>query len=302
MNKESGNSTIHIENRIFNIRGVQTMLDFHLADLYNVETKRINEQVKRNIKRFPESFMFQLSDVEWELLKSQIATAEMNFSLQSQIATAKRRTNPYVFTEQGVAMLSAVLNSDTAIEASIQIMNAFVKMRQILLENSLTNQRLDRIELKQLEFDQKFEMVFNALDKQDKIPNQGVFFDNQVFDAYDLASRIIRSATKSIVLIDNYINESTLIHLTKKEKSVRVLLLTKNINNQISLDVQKVNEQYGNFELKAFSKSHDRFLIIDEEQVYHLGASLKDLGKKWFAFSKIDKESVSIMNFISELI
>ncbi|MDO9633810.1 MAG: ORF6N domain-containing protein [Paludibacter sp.] len=155
MNTELSIPTIHIENRIYTVRGVQVMVDFHLAELYDVETKRINEQVKRNSRRFPDSFMFQLSDAEWELLKSQIATTEKQFILQSQIATAKRRTNPYVFTEQGVAMLSAVLNSDTAIMASIQIMNAFVKMRQVLLENSLINHRIDKIELKQLESDQK---------------------------------------------------------------------------------------------------------------------------------------------------
>ena len=300
MNTELSITTIHIENRIYTLRGVQVMVDFHLAELYNVETKRINEQVKRNSRRFPDSFMFQLSDMEWELLKSQIATTEMQFNLQSQFATAKRRTNPYVFTEQGVAMLSAVLNSDTAIMASIQIMNAFVKMRHVLLENTLINHRLDKIELKQLESDQRIEQVFKALDKQNGIPSQGVFFDNQVFDAYEIASKIIRSATKSIVLIDNYIDENTLTHLSKKEKGVNVLLLTKNTSKQVILDVQKANDQYGNFTLKPFDKSHDRFMIIDENEVYHLGASLKDLGKKWFAFSKMDKASFTILQNIND--
>lgn len=295
-------SQTQLESRIFNVRGVQVMIDYHLSELYNVETKRINEQVKRNMKRFPESFMFQLSAPEWESLQSQIATTEKVSGLRSQIATSKRRTLPYVFTEQGVAMLSAVLNSDTAVIVSVQIMNAFVKMRHILLENSLINHRLDKMELKQLETDHKFEQVFRALEGN-TIPTQGLFFDGQVFDAYELASKIIRSAKQSIVLIDNYIDETTLTQLKKKKKGVKVLLLTKIINKQLTLDIQKANAQYGNFELKTFTQSHDRFLIIDNKDIYHLGASLKDLGKKWFAFSKMDKNSVSsILNSISKIV
>lgn len=198
-------------------------------------------------------------------------------------------------------MLSAVLNSDTAIWVSIQLMNAFVKMRDILSVNSLLINRLDKIEQKQLITDQKFEKVFKALERKDSLPTQGVFFEGQVFDAYQLASKIIRSATKSIVLIDNYIDETTLVHLSKKSKNVKALLLTKNTGNQLALDVEKANVQYGNFTLKHFTKSHDRFLIVDEVEIYHLGASLKDLGKKWFAFSKMDKNSVeSILKSVSE--
>jgi len=178
MKKKFTISQQQIENRIFTVRNMQVMVDYHLAELYNVETKRINEQVKRNKKRFPENFMFQLSSSEWENLQSQIATTESRENLQSQIATAKRRTIPYVFTEQGVAMLSSVLNSEIAIKVSIQIMNAFVKMRQLLLENTLINRRLEKIERKQHETDQKFEQV---------LPHQGVFFDGQVFDAYELS-------------------------------------------------------------------------------------------------------------------
>lgn len=280
-----------IENWIFTIRGVQVMTDFHLAKLYGVETKRLNEQVKRNVKRFPESFMFRLTQEEWEGLQSQIATT----SNQSQNATGlqkHRSTLPYVFTEQGVAMLSAVLKSDVAIEVSIQIMNAFVKMRQILLNDILINKRIDKIEVKLLETDQKFERVFKALESNQLIPEQGVFFDGQVFDAYELAAKIIRSANQSIVLIDNYIDENTLTLLNKKKQSVKVLILSKNVSKAALLDVQKANEQYGKFEIKTFDKSHDRFLIVDQKDVYHLGASLKDLCKKWFAFSKLDRSSV----------
>jgi hypothetical protein len=299
MNNELSISKKHIENRIFTIRGEQVMLDYHLAELFIVETKRLNEQVKRNTKRFPLSFMFQLTTSEWDKLQSQIATTEPNVDLRSQIATTKRRTLPFVFTEQGVAMLSAVLNSDTAIKVSIQIMDAFVKMRQIVLQNSLINYRLDKIEIKQLDNEQKFEQVFKALESKNTIPNQGVFFDGQVFDAYELASKIIRSAKATIVLIDNYIDESTLTHLSKKAKAVKVRLLTKTISKQLDLDLKKANEQYNHFELKTFTKSHDRFLIIDSTEVYHLGVSLKDLGKKWFAFSKLDKNSVA--NILNEI-
>jgi hypothetical protein len=285
-------SQSQIENWIFTIRSVQVMIDYHLAELYTVETKRLNEQVKRNGKRFPESFMFQLTGAEWDNLQSQFATAKSDVNLQSQFATAKRRTLPYVFTEQGVAMLSAVLNSDSAINVSIQIMDAFVKIRLALLENTLINHRIDKIELKLLQADQKFEQVFKALESKNVIPSQGVFFDGQVFDAYKLSAKIIRSAQKSILLIDNYIDESTLTLLSKKKQGVKVLLLSKNVNKATALDVQKAKDQFGNFEIKSFDKSHDRFLIIDETDIYHLGASLKDLGKKWFAFSKLDKNSV----------
>ena len=302
MSKELIVSKKFIEHRIFNVRGNQVMVDYHLAELYVVETKRINEQVKRNKKRFPNGFMYQLTATEWEQLQSQIATTENEIGLQSQFATAKRRTLPYVFTEQGVAMLSAVLNSDLAIIVSVQIMDAFVNMRKQILENSLLSNRLGKIELKQFEADQKFEQIFKALEGNN-IPTQGVFFDGQVFDAYELTSRIIRSAKNSIVLIDNYIDESTLTHLSKKQNGVRVTILSKSAGKQLQLDLKKANEQYGGFDLKPFNKSHDRFLILDHKEVYHLGASLKDLGKKWFAFSKMEKYSVqNILNSILELL
>ncbi len=302
MNNELTKYSKDIENRIFTIRGVQVMLDYHLAELYGVETKRINEQVKRNITRFPKSFMFQISELEWNSLQSQIATAYKERGLRSQIATAKRRTLPYVFTDQGVAMLSSVLNSKTAIQISIEIMRAFVAMRKFLNENASVFQRLDRIELKQLENDNKFEKLFTALESRQLIPTQGIFFDGQIFDAYEFASKLVRSARKSIILIDNYIDETTISILSKKGKNVKAILLTKSINKQLKTDIDKANKQYGNFSVKQFTKSHDRFLIIDNKEIYHLGASLKDLGRKWFAFSKMEKESVeSILNSLSEI-
>jgi len=269
------------EDRIFSIRGVQVMLDFHLSDLFGVETKRLNEQVKRNIKRFPENFMFQLSPDEWENLKS-------------QNATAKRRTIPYVFTEQGVAMLSAILNSEVAISVSIQIINAFIKMRHLVLNNSLIEHRFNKIETKQHETDRKFEQVFKALEGKKTIPNEGVFFDGQIFDAYAFVSELIKSAKQSIVLIDNYVDETVLTLLSKRKKSVSAIIYSSQITKQLKLDLQKHNQQYAPIDLLVFSKSHDRFLIIDEV-VYHFGASLKDLGKKWFAFSKMEMTAEEIL-------
>jgi hypothetical protein len=291
-----------IENRIFYFRGTQVMLDSDLATIYQVETRVLNQAVNRNIERFPELFRFQLTEVEFENWKSQIVMSE-NHNLKSQNVISSvhggRRTLPYVFTEQGVAMLSAVLRSDVAVKVSIQIINAFVEMRKFIANHYGLLQRMEGIERKQIETDQKFEQVFKALESKNAIPNQGVFFDGQVFDAYELVSKIIRSAKNSIVLIDNYIDESTLTHLSKKTKAVKVLLLTKTVSNQLTLDVKKANEQYGDFEIRVFVNSHDRFIIIDNSDVYHLGASLKDLGKKWFAFSKMDKSSVS--NIIKEI-
>ena len=285
-----------IENRIFHFRGTQVMLDSDLANIYKVETRVLNQAVNRNIERFPELFRFQLTEVEFENWKSKIVMSE-NHNLKSQnvmsSAHGGRRSLPYAFTEQGVAMLSAVLRSDVAVKVSIQIISAFVEMRKFIANHYGLLQRMDGIERKQIETDQKFEQVFKALESKNIIPNQGIFFEGQVFDAYELASKIIRSAKISIVLIDNYIDETTLTHLSKKAKTVKVLLLTKTMSNQLNLDVKKANEQYGNFEIREFASSHDRFIIIDNSDVYHLGASLKDLGKKWFAFSKMDKSSVS---------
>ncbi len=308
MSKELAISQKQIEHLIFIIRGRQVMIDRDLAEVYQVETRVLNQAVKRNTGRFPEKFRFQLSADEIEELKSQTVASNS----RSQIVTLKQSGTqqggnmkylPYAFTEQGVAMLSAVLRSDVAVQISIQIMDAFVAMRKFIAGHSGLLQRMDGVERKLLETDQKFEQVFKALESKNAIPSQGVFFDGQVFDAYELASKIIRSAEQSIIVIDNYIDETTLTHLAKKKKIVKVHLLTKSISQKLQLDVRKANEQYGRFEAKAFTHSHDRFLIIDGKVVYHLGASLKDLGKKWFAFSKMETKSVEgIMNTISELI
>jgi hypothetical protein len=284
----------NIENRIFVFRNAPVMIDKDLAEMYQVETKALNQAVKRNIERFPEEFGFRLNDFE----KLELVTNCDRFAVLKHSVN-----NPYVFTEQGIAMLSAVLRSDIAIKVSIQIINTFVQMRKVVNFNAYLLQRIEGVERKQIESEIKFEQVFKALESTKEIPPQGVYFEGQVFDAYELSSKIIRSAKKSIVLIDNYTDESTITQLAKKAKGVKVLVLTKNIKNQLVLDVKKANEQYGDFDVKQFSGSHDRFLIIDETDIYHIGASLKDLGKKLFAFSRMDKNSVaSIINEIKGLV
>jgi len=290
----------NIQSKIFVVRGVQIILDYHLAEIYEAETKRLNEQVKRNIERFPDDFMFQLTVNEWNDLQSQIATTVIDNNLQSQIATAKRRTLPYAFTEQGVAMLSAVLRSEPAVRVSIQIIHAFVEMKKFITANAGLFQRLDKVEQKLIKHDENFKQLFNALENKSIKPKQDVFFNGQIFDAYTFVSDLIRSAEKSIILIDNYIDDTVLTHFTKRKKTVSLTIITKNISKQFKLDIKKYKEQYPNVELKEFKDTHDRFLIIDEKDVYHFGASLKDLGKKWFAFSKMDISSVKVLDRLKE--
>jgi len=298
----SGNELVKfsdIQNKIYTIRGVQVMLDTDLALLYGVEVKRLNEQVKRNIERFPESFCFQLADNEIQILRSQFATSNETRNLKSQIVTSSRggrRTNFYAFTEQGVAMLSAVLRSETAVKVSVQIINAFVAMRRFITSNTQILQRLDTLEIKQIETDTKIDAVLNALESKEVQPKQGIFYDGQIFDAYKFLSDIIRTACKSIVLIDNYIDDTVLTMFSKRKKGVSLTIFTRSISKQLELDAKKHNEQYPPIELKEFKNSHDRFMIIDGRIVYHFGASLKDLGKKWFAFSKMDIGAVEMLS------
>jgi len=293
-----------IQNRIFTIRGLQVMVDSDLAELYGVENKRLNEQVKRNIERFPEQFRFQLTQEELENLKSQIATTS-NTSLRSQIATLEtgrgkhRKYLPYVFTEQGVSMLSAVLRSETAIKVSIQIMDAFVGMRKFIANNAAIFHRLDSIEQKQCLTDTKLDKVFEAIEAKDIKPEQGIFFDGQVFDAYVFVADLIKRAKSSIVLIDNYVDETTLMLLAKRKKGCSATVYTHKQSEQLKQDLQKHNEQYPPIEIKTFKQSHDRFLILDSNTIYHIGASLKDVGKKWFAFSKMDKSVLAMLEKLS---
>ncbi len=284
-----------IQRKIYTVRNVQVMLDNDLASFYGISTKVLNQAVKRNIERFPKDFMFQLTkDEKNELVTNCDHLEHLKFS----------STLPYVFTEQGVAMLSGVLRSETAVKMSIQIINAFVVMRKFIINNAQLFQRIDNVERRQLEHeiktDKKFNEVFDALQSKELDPKQGIFYDGQIFDAYKFVSGLIRKAEKSILLIDNYIDETVLSLFTKRKHNVAVTIFTKEISKPLSLDITKFNSQYQPVEVKIFKNSHDRFMIIDNKDVYHFGASLKDLGKKWFAFSKFDKGAIEILQKLDE--
>ena len=280
---------LNIERHIYTIRGIQVMLDRDLAELYGVKPIRLREQVKRNCNRFPEDFMFQISEDEVDYMVS-------------QNAIPSRRhlggTLPYVFTEQGVAGISGVLNSTRAVEINIAIMRAFVKMRQFLADNANLFMRLESIEKRQLlhelKADEKFEQLFNALEDKSIKPKQGIFYDGQIFDAYAFVCDLVRSARQRIILIDNYVDESVLTLLSKRGEQVCTQILTKSISKELALDIEKFNRQYPAIDVQTFTLSHDRFLIIDDD-IYHIGASLKDLGKKWFAFSKMDVSAIEML-------
>lgn len=292
---KSGNQQLPVENNVESlirvIRGQQVMLDRDLAELYGVETRRLNEQVKRNIERFPEDFMFQLTSNEFDNLKSQIAISSWGGV----------RKLPYAFTEQGVAMLSGVLKSSTAVEANIRIMRAFVSMRHFMVNNAAIFQRLETIEFNQLESnkvqakilahqevqDHRIDEIFRRLDEGMYKPKQGIFFDNQIYDAYSFVSELVKSAKQRIILMDNYVDETVLTLLDKRGENVSATIYTQQVSRQFRLDVDRHNSQYPPIEISVFRRSHDRFLCIDDT-VYHVGASIKDLGKKWFAFSKME--------------
>lgn len=287
-----------IKDKIYQARNLQVMIDSEIAALYGVETKVFNQAVKRNIERFPDEFRFQLTEEEFNNLRSQFVT--------SRFEHGGRRYLPYVFTEQGVAMLSAVLKSKTAVEISIQIMHAFVEMRRFFSINGDLVNKIQQVEQKQIAFEmkaqEKFEAIFSALEDNPVNAKQGVFFDGQVFDAYLFVSKLIRSAKKSIILLDNYIDETVLEQLSKASKNIKIFILTKNITSNLKLDVSKYNAQHTKIELIQFGLSHDRFLILDQHDIYHIGASLKDLGKKWFAFSKLEQTSFALMDEITKRI
>jgi hypothetical protein len=193
-------------------------------------------------------------------------------------------------------MLSAVLHSSTAVKVSIKIMQAFVDMKRFIATNAAIFHRLEKVELKQLEADNKINQVFKALEDKSIKPKQGVFFNGQTYDAYAFVSDLIRSATKSLILIDNYIDDTVLTMFAKRKEGVELTILTSSISKQLKLDVEKHNQQYPVVEVKIFKDTHDRFLIIDETEIYHFGASMKDLAKKWFAFSKLDVSSVTVLD------
>jgi len=286
-----------IENLIFQVRGQQVMLDCDLAKLYNVETKRLNENVKRNINRFPSNFCFQLTEDEYVNLRSQISTSNNN-------TRGGRRYLPYVFTEQGIAMLSSVLKSDEAVEVSINIMNAFVKMRRIVANNSLFFDRISNLELKQIQMEKetnkKFDEIFSYISSKSE-DDQKVFFEGQIFDAFSLIVSLIEKANTSIILIDNYVDVSgTLNILAKKKENVKVEIYTSSKTRLTSQDITKFNSQYGNLIVKSNDRFHDRFLILDNSTLYHIGASIKDAGKKCFGITIIEDKTI-LNNILLEL-
>lgn len=292
-----------IRNLIKIIRNQQVMLDKDVAMLFGVDTRALNQAVRRNKERFPDDFMFHLTKEKFEKWR-----LEENW--KSQIVTSNTivmgaRKLPYAFTEHGISMLSGVLHSPTAIEANIRIMRAFVGMRHFINENAKLFQKIESIEYNQIEIvrnqqkmehhqlesDQKIEEIFQRLDEGRTNPKDGIFFDGQIFDAYVFISDLIKKAKTEIILIDNYVDESVLNVLSKRNENVEATIYTARMSQQFQLDLERYNSQYQPITVNTFNRSHDRFLIIDNE-VYHIGASLKDLGKKWFAFS--------ILNFSKE--
>ena len=284
------NDLTNIENKILVIRGQQVMLDRDLAELYGVETKVLNQAVKRNIERFPEQFCFQLNKTE---IKEVVTNCD---HLKTLIFSPY---NPYVFTEQGVAMLSAVLRSEIANKVSIDIMNAFVTMRHLLMNNAGIISRISDTETKLIEHDEKIETLFSLMDKYKIEDKQGVFVKGQIFDAYIALQNLIKKAQKEIILIDNYIDLTILERFAKKKIGVKVIIYTRADTPVTKLDETKFNAQYTTLTLKHTNNMHDRFLIIDNTEINHIGASLKDLGKKCFGFTKLEDAQLMIKTVLN---
>lgn len=279
-----------IKSKIYIIRNQQVMIDSDLASLYQVETRVFNQAVKRNIERFPDNFRFQLTKDEYDALRSQIVTLNENTGRGTH-----RKYLPYVFTEQGIAMLSAVLRSDVAIQVSINIMNAFVEMRRFIANNALLFERISKVELKQLEYqkqtDEKLEQIFEYISEHEEA-SQKVFFDGQIYDAFSLIVSLIHKAEKEITLIDGYVGVETLNLLAKKKENVSVTIYTQKQTRVTKIDAENFNAQYPTLEMKYTKAFHDRFLILDRKTAYHVGASLKDAGKKCFGINLIQDAGI----------
>lgn len=286
-----GTAQSDIKSMIYVVRDQQVMIDSDLAMLYQVETKRLNEAAKRNISRFPERFRFQLTKEEYEYLKSQFATS----SLEEDYGYGGRRKLPFVFTEQGIAMLSAVLRSDVAIRVSIRIMDTFVEMRKYMANTSLLYERLNAMEIRQINYqaetDERFERVFEYISEHEE-SHQKVFFDGQIYDAFSLIVRLVGQADKEITLIDGYVNVETLNLMSKKKSDVVVTIYTQKQTKLTKADVKNFNAQYPALEVKYTKAFHDRFLILDRTTAYHVGASLKDAGKKCFGINLIQDAGI----------
>ena len=277
-----------IKRRIFMIRGRQVMLDKDLAELYGYEVKNLNRQVKRNIRRFPKDFMFQLTQNEMDILRCQNVTTSV-----------KSRTLPYAFTEQGIYMLATVLRGELAETQSIFIMRAFREMRHFVANNAALFDRISKVELKQLETDKKFDQLFEYIGEHTET-NQKLFFDGQIYDAFSLLIELIQKADQEIILIDGYVDVSTLNVLAKKKSGVAVTIYTFKKTKLTVQDVAVFNAQYPQLEVKYTSVFHDRFLILDGKTVYHIGASLKDAGKKCFAVSLMKEAGPELMKKLAQ--
>ena len=290
------------------VRGVQVMLDRDLAELYGVPTKRLNEQVKRNAERFPSTFMFQLTKEELEDLRSRNATSNNNAqlipaALRSQNATSKRggtRYLPYAFTEHGLIMLASVLNSPTAVAASVRIAEAFVAMRKMLASMAPLLSRMEAAERRQLKLEdaqvrneERFKLILDAMQNKE-FPPQKVFYDGQFFDAFEQMKKFVRMAKTELIVIDPYFADSVLPLIAQKRQGVAVIVVKSSRNRILhTADVAAFNAQYGNsLTVKTSDKFHDRFLIIDNNLLIHVGASLNYLGKRCFAFSSLDKSNI----------
>ena len=295
-------TTATIQQMIYTIRGQQVMLDFDLAKIYGYEVKVLNQQVKRNINRFPDDFMFQLSLDEVELVKSQIVTSRDDNFFAGQ--SGGRRKPPFAFTEQGIYMLSTVLRGEVAEKQSVFIMRAFREMRRFIANNALMFERISNVELRQLEYekktDEKLDQIFEYISDHAE-SEQKVFFDGQIYDAFSLISRLIQKANTDIILIDGYVDTKTLDLISKKQPNVAVEIFTGKSGNALTkLDINSFNKQYYSLQVKYTSNFHDRFLILDHTIGYHIGASIKDAGKKCFAISLIE-DAQSVQNIIARL-
>ena len=289
---------VTIRNLIYVIRGQQVMMDSDLAELYQVETKALNRAVKRNISRFPDDFCFQLSEAEFENLRCQFGTS----SLEND-NYGGRRYLPYVFTEQGISMLSAVLRSEVAVNVSVRIMRTFVEMRRFMTNNSLVLNKINELEVKQLIYqkdaDEKFDKIFTYISEHEEV-SQKIFFEGQIYDAFSLLTELIAKAKKEIVLIDNYVDVGTLNILAKKQENVKVQIYAVKRTKLSPTDINNFNQQYPALSVDYTEEFHDRFLIIDGSLAYHVGASLKDAGKKCFAINRIEDRAniIDILNRI----
>ena len=297
---ELSTDALNIQSLIYVFRGKQVMTDSDLASLYRVETGNLNRAVKRNINRFPEDFCFQLTAEEYENLKCQIGRA----SSEPTNGYGGRRTRPYVFTEQGISMLASVLHSDVAVNVSIRIMRAFVEMRHFIASNALMFERISAMELRQLEYqketDEKFEQIFEYISDHEEAA-QKVFFDGQIYDAFSLISSLIQKAVADIILIDGYVDTGTLDLLSKKRPNVAVSIHTSQRGCRLTnAEITTFNGQYPTLSMSYTSAFHDRFLILDHQTGYHIGASIKDAGKKCFAISALEDPRI-IQDIINRL-